>query len=180
MIVGGDNQWVDFKHRHVFSYKGRIELLDQNARFLCKVTLEVKRFGYRAAMMRHHASRGVHREGNDLFRGRMGDFLNIHAAFGRDDKSDSSRRTVHEDGKIEFFRNIRTIFNVEAVNLLTVRARLNGNQRVAKHFLSELLHFVDGFGKAHAAFFAGSRLFEFSFAATASVNLGFNHPKRPA
>ena len=96
MLVRRNDQRVDFQHGHVFGNEGGIKLLDDNASFLRQISAQFQRLRNRAAVMRHDAGRGIHREGDDLFRRCMRHLFDIHAAFCRNNKSDPRRCAIHQ------------------------------------------------------------------------------------
>ena len=70
---------------------------------------------------------------DDLLRRVVRDFLDVHAAFGRDDEGDARRGAIDEQGQIEFAIDRRALFDIEAIDDLALRAGLMRDQRHAKH-----------------------------------------------
>ena len=110
----------------------------------------------------------------------MGDLLDVHAAFRRDDEGDAGRSAIDERGEIELLLDVGAILDVEAVDLLARRPRLDRHERRAEHFLGELRDLVDRLGEAHAALFTGGSFLELALAAAAGMDLGLHDPERAA
>ncbi len=167
----GDDQRVDFQHLHILREEGGIELAGDVVGLLSKLAGKAKRLGDGEAVMGHEAGCRIDREGDDLFGRVVCDLLDIHAAFGGDDKRNPRGNAVDEDRQVEFLFDVGPVFDVQTVDLLARFARLDGDQRGAKHLLGEGLYFVDGRGKTHAAFFAGGGFLELALTAAASMDL---------
>ncbi len=106
-----------------------------------------------------------------IFFGRLvGDFLDVHAAFGGNHESHARGFPVDQRGQIEFAVDGRAFLDVEPVDLLAVRAGLMGNQRRAEDARGFLLHVVDGFDHLDAA----------GLTSAAGVDLRLHHPNRAA
>jgi hypothetical protein len=56
--------------------------------------------------------------GDDLLGRVVGDGLDVHAAFGRDDEGDAADRTVDQERAIELAVDVGAVFDIEAVDLL--------------------------------------------------------------
>ena len=82
--------------------------------------------------------------------------------------------------EVEFLLDVGAVLDIEAVDLLAGGAGLDGDQRIAEHFLDELLDFVDRLGEAHAALFTGGGFLELALAAAARMNLRLDDPERTA
>jgi hypothetical protein len=106
----------------------------------------------------------------------VGDFLDVHPAFGRDDHAASG--AVNHQRKVVFLSDINAIGHVEAVDLLGFTG-LHGDQGVAEHFLSEAFDFLDALGEAHAALGVGRQFLELALAAAAGVDLRLDDIERP-
>src|SRR5208282_2718898 len=134
--------------------KGRVKLLNQFARLFGEIAGQTERLGHRAAVMRHDAGGRIDREGNDFLGGGVGDFLDVHAAFGRDDEGDARGDAIDQGREIEFFLYVGAVLDIETVDLLARRAGLDGHQRIAKHLADKGLDLFNRFGEAHTALFA--------------------------
>ena len=174
----GHDQRVDFQHVHVFGDESGIKLGYHLFNLLGLITGKFQRFGNRTAMMRHDAGGRIHRKCVDQFRRMMGDVFNVDPAFGGSHKRHPRGDAVNQNREIELFLDVGTVFDIKPVNLLTRWTGLDCYQCIAQHFVGKLGRFSDAFGKTHAALFASGSFFEFTFAASASVNLAFHHIQR--
>ena len=96
--------------------------------------------------------------------------LDVHAAFGGNDEGDARGFPVDQRREIEFAVDGRAFLDIDAVDLLAVRAGLMRDQRRAEDARGLLLHVVDGFDHLDAA----------GLAAAAGVDLRLHHPDRAA
>jgi hypothetical protein len=64
----------------------------------------------------------------DLLRGMRGDFLDVHAAFGRRHHAHLLRAAIHHDADVEFLVDIGALFDQQAPHLLALRPGLVGLQ----------------------------------------------------
>ncbi len=172
------DQRVDLEHLHVLLDEGTVEVLDQRDALLDLRAFEPEGEGHAAAVEVAQPRRRVDREGHDLLGGRSRDFLDVHAAFGRDDEGNARGLAVDQQREVEFARDVRAIFDVDAVDLLAGRAGLVRHQRAAEHLLGELGGFFHRLGQANAALLTGFGLFELALAAAAGVDLSLDDPKR--
>ena len=130
-------------------------------------------------MMGHDPGRRIDGEAVDLFRRAMRDILDVDAAFGREDEGHPALLPVDERRKIELPVDRRAVLDVQAIDLLAVRAGLRRHQRRPQHLLCERLDLFDRASEPHAAFVAGRGLLEAALAAPAGVDLALHHPNRP-
>ena len=124
-----------------------------------------------AAVVRHDFRRRIDREGDDFLRRVVRDRFDVHAALGRHDEGNARRGAVDQDRQIKLLVDRRAVLDVKAVDLLAGLAGLDGDERVPEHLLGESLGFLDRFGEAHAALFAGGGLLERALAASACMDL---------
>ena len=115
----------------------------------------------------------------DLFRRIVSDILDVDPAFGREDEGDPARLPVDQRRKIELPVDRRAVLDVQAIDLLAVRAGLRRHQRRPQHLRCECLDLVDRAGESHAAFVPCRGLLEAALAAPAGMDLALHHPKRP-
>ena len=180
LAVRHDDQRIDFQHRHVFGEEGRVELGDQALHLLGEVAGEPERAGGGAAVMGHDPGRRIDGEAINLFRRAMRDVLDIDPALGREDERDPALLPVDQRRQIELPVDRGAVLDVQAVDLLAVRAGLRRHQRRAQHLSCERLDLLDRAGEPHAAFVAGRGLLEAALAAAAGVDLALHHPDRAA
>ncbi len=117
-------------------------------------------------------------DGDDFLRRLLGDFLDVHPAFGRDDERRAGFLAIDQHRKIKLACDVGTVFDVNAVDLFSRLARLFGDERRAEHLLGEGRRFLRRFREADAALFAGGRFLEFALAAPAGVNLRLHDIER--
>jgi hypothetical protein len=97
-------------------------------------------------------------------------FLDVHAAFGRDHKGNARGLTVDQRREIELAVDGRALLDVQPVDLLAVRPRLMRDQRGPQNACGFLFNVVDRFHDLDAA----------SLAAATGVNLRLHDPYRTA
>ncbi len=174
----GDDQRIDFQHRHVLGGEGGVELRHQLLGLLGEIAGEIERLRHRAAVMAHDAGRRIDREGDDLLGRVVRDFLDVDAAFGRNHERHFGGFAVDQDREIELLVDVGAFLDVEAVDLLAVRAGLDRDQGRAQHLLGEFVDLGDRLGDAHAALVAGGGFLELALAAAAGMDLALHHPDR--
>ena len=178
VAVVHDDQRVDFQHLHVLLDEGTVEVAQQGHALLDLAAFQPEGEGNAAAVIGHVAGGRVDGEAQDLFGRAGGHFLDVHAAFGRSDDRDAAGATVHQEGEVQFTRNVRAILDVDAVDLLAGGAGLVRDQGLAQHLLGFLGGFRDRFGEADTALFAGFGFLEAALAAATCVDLRLHHPER--
>jgi len=129
--------------------------------------------------MRHEAGRGIDVEGVDLLGSRVGDFLDVHAALGRDDEGDAAGGAIDEQREVEFLRDVGAVGDVEAVDLLARLAGLDRHQRIAEHVGGVRADFVERKGEADAALGIRAQFLELALAAAAGMDLRLHDIERP-
>ncbi len=128
--------------------------------------------------MAHDAGGRIDREGHDLLRRVVRDFLDVHAAFGRDHERHLRGFAVDQHREIELLVDVGAFLDVEAVDLLAGGAGLDRDQRRAQHLLGEFVDLGDRLGDADAALVAGGGFLELALAAAAGMDLALHHPDR--
>ena len=128
LVVLGHDQRIDLEQAHVLGRERGIELGQDLFDLLGEIARELERLRHAAAMMRHDAGGRIDREGEDFLRRLVRNFLDIHAAFGGDDESDARRLAIDQRRQIELSIDGRAFFDIEAVDLLAVRACLMRDQ----------------------------------------------------
>jgi hypothetical protein len=120
----------------------------------------------------------VDRQRQDLVRRFLGHRLDVHAAFCRHDEGRTADGAVDQDRQIEFALDVGAVLDIEAVDLLAGRAGLLGHQRVAEHFPGVLDDFLDRERQPHAALGVLAEFLELALAASAGMDLAFDHVER--
>ena len=179
LAVVRDRERVDLDLRSVGADERIVELRHQLAGLLGEVAGQAERRSNGASMVRLQAGRRIDRQGLDLLRRVMGHLLDVHAALGRGDDRDAACLAVDQQREVEFLRDVDAVGDVEALDLLALRAGLDGDQRLAEHLLGIGAHFLDRLGEADAALGIGAKLRELALAAAAGVDLRLHDPERP-
>ncbi|KIU01188.1 hypothetical protein QU38_02495, partial [Staphylococcus aureus] len=107
---------VDFDLGGVGALEGGEERRSDLGGLLALVAGQAQRGGDGAAVVRHEAGRRIDVEGMDLLGSRMRDFLDVHAALGRDDEGDAAGHAVDEERQVEFLGDVGAVGDVEAVD----------------------------------------------------------------
>ena len=110
----------------------------------------------------------------------MGHLLDAHPALGGGDHRNPGGLAVHKQGEVEFLGDGGAFLDVEAVDLLALRAGLFGDQNATQHFLGGGLHIVQRLQHPNAALGVGAQALESAFAAPAGVDLRLHDPDRAA
>src|SRR6056297_3362237 len=173
----GQDQRVDFQHLHVLFEEQRIEDAHQLDALLDLRALEAQHEGDPAAIDRLVAGGGINREAENLVGGAFGDFLDIHAAFGRGGERDARGLTIDQKREVEFLFDAGAVFDINPVHLLAGRAGLLGDEGAAQHALGFLGGFLDRLGEADTAGFACAGFLEAALAAATCVDLRLDHPE---
>ena len=135
LAVVGDRQRVDLDLRGVGAEEGVVELGQHAGACLARSPVEAERGGDRAAVVRHQAGRRIDGDRLDLLRRVVGDRLDVHAALGRGDDGDAAGLAVDQQREVEFLGDVDAVGDVEALDLLALRAGLDRDQRLAEHLL---------------------------------------------
>jgi len=159
--------------------EGGVERGGDLGRLLGEIAGQAQRGSDGAAVMRHEAGGGIDREAVDFLGRRMRDFLDIHAAFGRDDEGDAAGRTIDEEREVEFLGDVGAVGDVEAVDLLAGLTRLDRHQRVAEHVGGVRADLVEREGEANTALRIRAEFLELALAAAAGMDLRLHDEQRP-
>ena len=177
IVLAVDDQRVDLQHLAVLLDEELVERVAQLDCLLDLLALHSQRLRDAQSMEIADARRGVHIERNDFLRRCRRDFLDIHPALCRGDKRNTGSFTIHQHREIQLSLNFRAIFDVDRVDLFARRAGLVGDEGFAEHFADvrdNLFNRFDNANTARTVFVA----LEFSFAASASVDLRLHDPDR--
>jgi hypothetical protein len=87
---------------------------------------------------------------------------------------------VDQQRQVEFLGDRRAFFDVEAVDLLALGARLVGHQHAAEHFFGRSLDVGDRLDDADAALGVGAQALELALATATGVDLGLHDEHRSA
>src|SRR5262245_47374210 len=120
--------------------------------------------------MRHDPGRGIDGEGHNLLGARTRDLLDIHAPRRRCHKGNARTFAVDERREIELALDGRTLFDIEAMDLLALRTGLVRDQDRSEQTLGLLPHLLVRFHHLDAA----------GLAASAGMNLSLDDEHRRA
>jgi hypothetical protein len=164
----GDDQRIDL-------HQGRVEVAErlvhrhQQAHELVHLAfLEVELEGDVAGLERAHRGRRRQRQADDLVRMLGGDFLDIHAALGRGDDSDTAGLAVDELRDIKLARDIAALLDIDLLDFLALRSGLVRHEAAAQQLVGAGHHLLHGAADFHAA----------RLAAAAGMDLGLHDPDR--
>jgi hypothetical protein len=93
--------------------------------------------------VRHQAGRRIDSDRLDLLRRVVSDCFDVHPALGRGDDCDAAGRAIDQQSQVEFLGDVDAVGDVEALDLLALRAGLDRDQRLAEHFLGVGADLVD-------------------------------------
>ncbi len=178
MAVLHDDQRVDLEHVHVLLDEGLVQDREQRLAVFGGVARQLQRSIDRGDVLGGHAGFRVDGDGVDLLRRGVGHFLDVHAAFGRNDEGGLTDRAVDQQRAVQLTGDVGAVFDVQAVDLLAGLARLGGHQGVAQHFLGVGDGFLDREGQTHAALGVGAQFLELALAAAAGVDLRLHDVER--
>ena len=144
LVALGDDQRIDLQQAHVLGDEGGVELACSSvSACLARSPRSPSACATRAAVMRHDAGRRIDREGHDLLRRVVRDLLDVHAARGRHHEGDARGLAVDQRREIELAVDGRAFLDIEAVDLLAVRAGLMGDQVEPSRRVGFLAHVLD-------------------------------------
>jgi len=96
MAVLHDDQRVDLEHVHVLLDEGLVQDREQRLAVFGGIARQLQRRVDGGDVLGGDAGFRVDGDGVDLFRGGVGHFLDVHAAFSRDDEGRLTDRTVDQ------------------------------------------------------------------------------------
>src|SRR3546814_6779573 len=119
-----------YTYAHTLSLLDALPILERGCDLgglLRLIAGQFQRGGDGAAMVRHEAGGRIDGEGMDLLRGRVGDFLDVHAALGRHDEGHAASGAVDQQSQVEFLGDVGAVGDVEAVDIDRKSTRLNSS-----------------------------------------------------
>ena len=170
LVVLGDDQRIDLEHAHVLLGEGLVEPREQAAHLLLQIAGEMQRLRDAAHVVRTDAGHRIDADGDDLVRRVVRDLFDVHAAFGRDHERHARGGAIDQRREIELAIDGGAFFDVEAVDLLALRAGLLGHQHRAEDARGLGAHVVDRLHDLDAA----------GLAAAAGMDLRLHHDHRRA
>jgi hypothetical protein len=179
LTVAGHHQRVDLDDAGVELGKGPVHGDDEFDAGADLLALEAEAERDLPAVVGHDTGRRVYRHLENLLRRGGGDLLDVHAALARGHDGDPAGRPVDQHAEVELARDVATVLDVQALDLLAARAGLLGDQHVAEHLAGVGFDLVEGIAQTHTPGALGIVL-EAPGATAAGVDLGLDHPNRPA
>jgi hypothetical protein len=104
------------------------------------------------------------------FRVGLGNFFDVHAAFGGSHQDNALRDAVGDQRHVQFFLDVRAFFDQQAAYFLAFRAGLVRDQLHTQDLLGEFFDLFQRFRNFHAA----------AFTTATGVDLCFHNPDRAA
>ena len=178
IAAAGDDQRVDLQHLHIFFQKKTVQVAHQSDALFGLLAIKAKIERDAAAVKALVTGGRINGERQDFLRGGFCHFFDVHATFGRGYKGNTACLAVHKNGKIKFFFNVRTVFDIYSVDQLAGGTSLLGHQSATQHCFGFFFGFFDRTGQTHAACSTGVCFNKTAFTASACVDLSFDNPKR--
>ena len=79
---------------------------------------------------------------DDFFRGFLGNFLDVHAALGRNHHDRARRGAVEQAGAVKLLLDLLGAGDEERLHLATLGTGLLGDEHLVKHRLRELMRLI--------------------------------------
>ncbi len=141
MTVLHDDQRIDLEQAHVLVGEGLVERREHRRGIGAGGPLEPKRRDDPGDVGIGDPDPGIDVDGDDPLGRVVGNGLDIHAAFGRDDEGDLAGLAIDEQRAVELARDVGAVLDIEAVDGLAGGAGLFGDERMAEHFFGVGNHF---------------------------------------
>src|SRR5574343_367760 len=164
--VGFVDQRVDFSQRSVGFHVAGVQVLQRFNALRNGGFVHAHALGQGLGLLVGQADQRVDEDLDDLFRGLVGDFLDVHTAFVRSHHGHGLGSTVGQRGNVVFVLDVSAFFDQQATNLLAFRAGLVRDQ----------LHAEDLAGVFANFFQRGCDLDATALATATGVDLGLDHP----
>jgi hypothetical protein len=137
-----DHQRVDLQHRRIERREGAVAGQDGLGRLFDLGALEAQREGDLASLKGLHADGGLDRLADDALRLARRDLLDFHAARrGRDDHHPFGFSVEHE-AQIDLLGDGGRLLDIEAIDGLSLRPGLVGDQSLAQQLRCRVPHLV--------------------------------------
>ncbi len=168
--LAGDHQRVDLHQTRVQLGVGLVHALQEGHRRADLRTLQAQPEGDLAGVERLQADGRVDGDLDDLLRRLGGHLLDIHAALGGGHDGDPAGGAIEQEAQVELAGDVTALFDVDPLDLLARGPRLMGDQIHPEHLIGGRFDLAVGLDHLHAA----------ALTAAAGVDLGLDHPHRPA
>jgi len=160
------DQRVDLGQRGVGFHVAGVELLERIHGLGSRSLRHPDALDQQQRLLVGEADQRIDEDLDDLLGRVVSDFLDVHAAFGRGHDGDLLRGTVSQGSDVVFVLDVGAFLDQEVAHLLAFGAGLVGDQLHAEDLGRVLAHFVQRLGDLDTT----------ALAATASVDLGLDHP----
>jgi hypothetical protein len=178
LAVFGDDQRVDLSHAAVVLHEEAADLREKLFGAADGRGVEAQSIRQFSSLIGVEPGDGVEGLFQDFFGRMFGDFFDFNAAFGRHDEHRATGFAVNDDAQIQFAGDLKALFDKQSVDLLALRAGLNGDKSAVEHSLGILTGFFGRANKNHTPLLR--ILFKGAFAPATRVDLGFDNSERPA
>src|SRR6185437_14200816 len=164
------DEWVDLQHGGVQIAKGTVSTAKNPAGLGGQRGWQAQREGDLPRLELEEPHRGLDRGADQGLGFGPHQFLDLHATVGRGDDAHPLDATVQHDAEVQLPSDLGGLLDVNTVDQLAARAGLLGHQPTAEHGVCDVLHLAVGVADLHAT----------DLAAAPRVDLGLDHPRRPA
>ncbi len=170
VAVALEDQRVDFRQRGIGFHVAGVQFFEYIHRLRPGSLGNADAFGQGQRLCVGHADQRVDEDLDDLLRGLVGDFLDVHAAFGRGHHRHRLRGAIGQRGTVIFVADVGAFLDQQVTDLLAGRAGLVRDQLHAENLVRVLAHLLERFRYLDTT----------ALATAAGVNLGLDHPDTAA
>src|SRR5215471_17164375 len=165
LAVFGEQEWIDLEQRCIEVDVSPIQRQHESGGFINDLIGKPDSESELARLEWQQAGAGIDRFFEDL--GRIGGrhLFDFHSAGSRGHEHQSRDRAIENYAKVEFLFNPQALFDQEAADFAALWAGLMGHELPAEHSSGGLQDFFRGTCELYAS----------ALAASAGVNLGFDH-----
>lgn len=166
----GNDERIDLDHRTIGFDEEFVEIAKKFDGLSGKFAFETENGGEFATLKSLQSKKGMNVFVMNFFWRMLGDFLDVHAAFGAGDDGVAAGRAILQNGKIQFPRDVYGGSDEDFRDFFAFGSGLMCDQGLAEHFCGELTRFRGRIGEMHPAFESVGKS---AFAASTGVDLGF-------
>ena len=166
------HQRVDFDHRAIACVECAKQSVEQFRRGFELRRFEGELLRQLARLKRLHARQWIYRFAQNFLRRFRGNCFDLNTAFRACHHQGCRDRTIAQDGKIKFARDLGRFRHQNFAHHPTGRACLMRDQSLPEHFFRNFARFLRRFDDMDAAF---ESVLESPLPTAAGVHLGFDH-----